>query len=293
MVKDILKAQLTTPDRSGCGTKKMFCAALTFEDVEKNFPLFTSRPLPFKSPFEEIQFFMRGRVQTKELEAKGVMFWHDQTTRSFLDSRKLNYLPEGHMGYAYGAVMRHAGGHYDENYNPVGGFDQLAYAINTLKTDPWGRRAHIELWSPPDLDKGALTPCCHGYNFTCTPDENGNPELNLAINIRSADTPFGTQANAAQFGYLLMAMAKLVGMKPRQLTLMIVDAHVYSGGYANQVPFMNEAVTREFFDLPQMEITKELHTMQDLLDMSIHDVTFHNYTPNKTKMKEKRPPLAA
>jgi len=300
LMKEVIAIENKTPDRTGCGTRKMFGATVDFPDVLKRFPLFTSRPVPFKFCFEEITMFLKGIVQTKYLEEKGVNFWKGNTTREFLDKRKLNHLPEGHMGWAYGAVLRHDGGdylktengEYDPRYIPTGGFDQLAYVINELKTDIWSRRALIELWSPANIYNCALTPCCHGYNFTAEMGSDGKPELNLAITVRSSDTPFGLAANAPQFGYLLVAMAKLVGVRPKKLSMILIDAHVYSGGYANQVPYIKEAVEREMYPLPQLIIHKELNTMEDLLSMTMDDLEFENYEKNTTTMKEKRPPMA-
>jgi thymidylate synthase len=295
LLKDILANKNKTPDRTGCGTQKNFGATLDFPDVTKAFPLFTGRPVPFYLCFEEIMFFLNGRVQTKELEAIGVNFWKKHTSRTFLDGRKLNYLPEGHMGWAYGAVMRHAGGTYDSEYNPTGGFDQLADLIKQLQDDTnlWSRRAMIELWSPENLSRMALTPCCHNYNFSTTMGDDGEPELNLAIKIRSSDTLFGLGgANAPQFGFLLMAMAKLIGVKAKCLSLIIIDAHIYSGGYGDQIAFAEEAITRELYPLPQMVIEKDLNTMEDLLALTIDDIQFVDYKRNKTKMVTPRPPMA-
>lgn len=294
LLKDLASVPVTTPDRTGCGTQKSFALTLCFPDITKAFPLLTSRPVPLRLSVEEMLFFCNGRVQTKELEAKGINFWKDNTTREFLDARGLNYLPEGHMGYAYGAVMRHAGGDYDKDYNPTGGFDQLRYVYETLKKDIWSRRAMIELWSPQDLGRMALTPCCHNYNFCATMGEDGIPVLNLAVKIRSSDVLFGLGGdNAPQFGFLLTAMAKLVGARPGALSFPLVDAHIYSGGYANQLPYVMEAVQRDFSPLPQLEITKELNTLEDFLSMTMDDIRVLNYNPNKTPMKEKRPPMAA
>lgn len=293
LLKDILAIENVTPDRTGCGTKKTFGATLDFTDVSKAFPLLTARPVPFRLCFEEMMFFLNGRVQTKELEEKGVMFWNGNTSREFLDARGLDYLPEGHMGYAYGAVMRHAGGDYNDNYEPTGGFDQLAYVIDELEKDIWSRRAMIELWSPADLSRMALTPCCHNYNFSATMGVDGNAELNLAIKIRSSDTPFGLGGdNAPQFGFLLLAVAKLLGVKPKKLSLILIDAHIYSGGYANQIPYIEEAVGREINPLPTLKITKQLDSMDDLLSMTMENIEFFNYRPNKSKMQTPRPPMA-
>jgi len=293
LMRDILAIEHITPDRTGCGTKKTFGATLDFNDVALAFPLLTGRPVPFRLCFEEMMFFLNGRVQTGELEDKGIMFWHGNTRRTFLDGRGLQELPEGHMGYAYGAVMRHAGGDYDENYQPVGGFDQLDYVIRELQRDIWSRRAMIELWSPADIDRMALTPCCHNYNFAATMGADGLPELNLAVKIRSSDTPFGLGgANAPQFGFLLVAMAKLLAVRPKKLSLVLIDAHIYSGGYANQIPYIEEAVEREISPLPQLIINRELHCMADLLALTMADLSFNNYQPNSTKMSTPRPPMA-
>lgn len=291
--RDLLSVSTITPDRSGCGTKKIFGAVLEFPDVANAFPLMTGRPVPIRHPIHEILFMLNGQVQTKHLEEKGCKFWVGHTSRSFLDSRGLNYLPVGHMGYAYGAVMRHAGGDYDENYNPVGGFDQLAYVVKQLQQDIWTRRAIIELWSAQDLDRMALTPCCHTYNFCASLGADGLPVLNLAITIRSSDVLFALgPANAPQFGFLLLAMSSLLGVKCGALSLHLVDAHVYAGGYGNQVEFMAEAVEREIFPLPQMEIKKQLNTLDDLLSITMDDIQIHNYVKNTAKMKAQKPPMA-
>lgn len=294
LLRDALAVDVVTPDRTGNGRMKLFGAALVFPDVTKAFPLFTGRPLPINSPFRELMFFLNGRVQTKELEAVGVKFWQTHTSRAFLDSRNLGHLPEGHIGFAYGAVMRHAGGSYDEVFNPVGGFDQLAYVVDTLQKDIWSSRAMIELWAPQDLDRMALTPCCHNYNFSSTMGEDGSPVLNLAIKIRASDLCYGLPANACQFGILLIAMAKLLKVRAGALTLNIVDGHIYcGGGEADQVAFVREIVERELFDLPQVVITKELNTLDDLLSLRMDDFQVLNYKKNTKKMITKRPAVAA
>ena len=39
------------------------------------------------------------------------------------------------------------------------GVDQLAAAINTIKTNPTDRRILVSAWNPKDLDQMALPPC--------------------------------------------------------------------------------------------------------------------------------------
>jgi thymidylate synthase len=297
----IVNKNVATPDRTGCGTNKQCGVALHFPDIVEEHPLFTARKMPVRSPIEETLFFCRGHVQTKLLEAKNCNFWKGHTSREFLDEKRgLNHLPTGHMGYAYGAVMRNAGGDYlkledgsyDPEYIPTGGFDQLAYVIDELKRDLWSRRAMIELWAPQDLYRMALTPCVHNYNFTAEMDENGEPVLNLIMKIRSSDGAFGLGSNANQCGFFLKAIAKILGVRPKALTLMIVDSHLYSGSYADQLPYVKELLTREIRKGPKLTITKELNTLEDLLALEYTDILVEDYNPIEEPMKTPRPPMA-
>ena len=75
-------------------------------DLEEEFPLLTTRLISFKIVFEELMFFLRGRTQTKELEAKGITIWVGNTNRAELNKRGekdpifLEY-EEGEMGPMY------------------------------------------------------------------------------------------------------------------------------------------------------------------------------------------------
>lgn len=75
--------------------------------------------------------------------------------------------------------------------------------------------------------------------------------------------------------------------------LNIVDAHIYAGGYADQVAYAQEAVERELFTLPQVVITKDLNTLADLLSLTMDDFQVNNYVKNTKPMTTKRPPVAA
>ncbi len=294
LLSDLLKIEHNTPERTGNGSIKFFAPTLYFPDISKAFPLFTSRPVPFRLCFEEMQLFLRGQTDTNLLEKKGIKFWMGNTRRKFLDNRGLKKLPQGNMGYAYGAIIRHVGGVFNKYFEPSGGIDQLAYVYNALKKDIWDRRAIIELWIPQHLNDMALTPCCHTYNFSTTMGDDGKPELNLAITIRSSDVVFGLGgANAPQFGYLLTAMAKLLKVRPKALALFLVDPHIYSGtGKASQIEYAKEAVTRSCTPLPQIEIKKELNNLDDLTSLTIDDIAIHNYKPNEEPMRTVRPEMA-
>ena len=83
-------------DRTGVGTKSMFAKTLEF-DISERIPLLTVKKMVYESVLKEILFFVSGSTDTKELEAVGVNYWRGNTSRKFLDDRKLNY-QEGDMG---------------------------------------------------------------------------------------------------------------------------------------------------------------------------------------------------
>src|SRR5579885_3208257 len=135
-------------DRTGIGTKSIFGSTLRFSLKDNTLPLLTTKKMFFKGVVEELLFFIRGETDTKKLEAKGVNIWKGNTSREFLDSRGLTYLPKGDMGKSYGFQWRKWGEDINNNgplrwslYDEQG-IDQLKEVFESIKNDPNSRR-HI------------------------------------------------------------------------------------------------------------------------------------------------------
>ncbi|QPB44430.1 thymidylate synthase [Medusavirus stheno T3] len=97
-------------ERTGCGTVSVFSPPkLVFKDVGRRFPLLTTKRVFWRGVIEELLWFLRGSTDSKELEAKGVNIWKENTTREFLDNRGLHHLPEGSIGVGYGHQWRRWG----------------------------------------------------------------------------------------------------------------------------------------------------------------------------------------
>lgn len=143
-------------------TWSRFATNLTF-DLNKSFPLLTTKKMFLRGIFEELKFFLLGQTNTKILEQKKVNIWKGNTTRQFLDSVGLQHLCEGDMGPLYGFQLRHYGAEYHGcNFDYTGlGYDQFANVLNLLKTDKYSRRIMMTTYNPAQIAQGPLPPC-HG-----------------------------------------------------------------------------------------------------------------------------------
>ena len=160
-IQKILNKGIEKLDRTQVGTLSTFGKSFKYNIRNYRLPLFTHRKMFYRGIIEELLFFISGKTDTKILESKNVNIWKGNTSREFLDSRKLNHLKEGDMGAGYSFQLRHFGAEYinaeTEYINK--GFDQLKYVIDLIKRDPNSRRILFSYWNPSDLDKVALPSC--------------------------------------------------------------------------------------------------------------------------------------
>ena len=282
MMGDVLARGADVPDRTGVGSRAMFDAKLIFPAGV--FPFSTVRSAPLWMAFEEFWMFMRGETQTKALEAKGIRFWKGNTSREFLDKRGLSHLDEGDMGMAYGFQWR---GYNRELSEHV--IDQLKETIDTLKKDPYSRRIYTTLWNPSASKFMALTPCWHSHQFVVLPDENGEKVLHMKLLNRSLDTLFGLQFAVQQYKLYQMAVAKMLGFKCGALSCDLTQFHLYQ----NQFEYAAETLTRDLGVAGEVEITKELNSLEDMLAMTWEDIRVTGLEVNDKPYVAKRPPMAA
>jgi len=296
----ILETGVDRPDRTGIGSRAIW-GAMVDVDLADGFPIPTTRKTFFRIAFEETWWMLRGGVDTKQLEEKKINIWVGNTTREFLDNRGLKHLPEGHMGKGYGFQWRHFGGDYQKTitdlewrgaslvmgangqmeivpdgygkpskdyYQPIGGVDQVWNLLQGLKNDPNGRRHIISGWNPQQLHEMALPPC-HLYNQYQILDGR----LNSSFVMRSHDWLYGGPFNFMGYAMLNIAIAKYLGLEPGHLTYFGNDVHIYD----NQIEMAKIQVTREPYPLPKMTLTKDIKTMDDLLNIQYEDWILEGY----------------
>jgi len=250
------------------------------------FPLLTTKKLFFKGVFEELMFFIRGQTNAKILSEKQVKIWEGNTSKEFLLSQNLNY-QEGDMGPMYGFQWRHFGEEYkgyNKEYN--GGYDQLSYVLNEIKTNPNSRRIIMTTYNPAQAKQGVLFPC-HGIGIVFNTSEIGIDnnkrvyELNCMQLQRSCDYFLGVPFNIASYSLLVYLICEVLNNDetctnkyiPGNFILSLGDYHLYKS-------HINEArrqVIRTPCDFPQLIFKNKRKNIEEF---ELNDIEIINYNPH-------------
>lgn len=293
LLKEVIDTGEDRNDRTGVGTKALFGRTLRFDLSKGTLPLITTKRIFWKGVVEELLFFLRGETQTKKLEERGVNIWKGNTSREFLDSRGLYYLPEGSYGKSYGYQWRNFNGTIpvegDEPNISIGKLyglddktvedlemykldiriDQITDVFKSLKEDPHGRRHLITAWNPSQLNEMSL-PCCH-YSFQFYVSNKN--ELSCLFNMRSVDTFLGLPFNIASYALLTHIFAKALGYTAKELIWVGADTHIYS----NHIEAVKEQLSRKSLPFPTIQIKKEISSVEDVEKLSLEDIELLDY----------------
>ena len=213
----------------------------------------------------------------------------------------------GDLGPIYGAQWRGWGEYGEPEF--VKGIDQIADAINLLKTDPDSRRMIVNAYNVGELDQMVLPPCHMMFQFYTRElsleerelywrnhmgmkgihymlvsydgeeglhkeyDKQNVPRrtISLMYYARSQDVPLGTPFNISSYALFLMIIAKHVNMVPEELIANMGDCHIYN----NQIEGIKEQLTRVPYDLPTVKISDRV--VNDISEYEIDDFVLENY----------------
>lgn len=271
LVRRVVKEGEERAGRNG-KTYGIFGDRLVF-DLNKGFPLLTTKKMFWKGIAEELLWFLRGSTDANELKDKGVHIWDGNTTRAFLDSRGLKDYEEGECGPIYGYQWRCFGGDYPTHEN---GMDQIRYVLRELHANPFGRRAIICAWNPKQMHQMCLPPCHVLYNFHVS-----NNGLSCQLYCRSQDIMLGTPYNIASTSLLTHILAKVLHMNVDRVILVTGDTHIYE----EHLEGAQEQISRDPYPFPTMTITKEAPPLDSTIDtklkwieeLTIQDFLIENY----------------
>lgn len=280
LLKDVMDNGQDRPDRTGIGSRFVNGRLLRW-NLQDGFPMLTSRRVSLRIAFEETMFFLRGLSDTKLLEEKNINIWRGNTSREFLDSRGLTQLPEGDMGRGYGVQWRDWRSHGSN-----ASVDQINLMLQGIRQDPHSRRHVVTGWNPGELDQMALPPCHMLQMYTVSGEfstESGR--LNNCFVMRSNDVPYGLPYNIMSYALLNHIFAQHLGLAPGELVYMGWDVHIYN----NQFEMVSEQLERTPGALPTLRITKDLSTIDDIMQLEWSDIQLKGYNPqpdikNKPKM---------
>jgi len=239
LLKFVLNNGIRKETRNGF-TYSYFGGLLRFDVNDGlSFPLLTTKKVFFRGIVEELLWFLRGSVNSKELEEKGINIWKGNSSREYLDSNGFFNYPEGFLGPIYGYQWR--------SFN--GSFDQLKYVLEELNLNN-SRRALLSAWNPQQLKEQALPPCHLIYNFY----KSDNNELSCMMYMRSADLFLGVPFNIASTALLTMIIAKVMQMKVKDICISICDIHIYD----EHIEQSKIQIENEIYNAPKLNIKKEI-----------------------------------
>jgi thymidylate synthase len=190
LIEHVLLNGVRKDDRTGTGTLSVFGYQMRF-DLGRGFPLVTTKKLHLKSIVHELLWFLRGETNIRYLNEHGVRIWDEWAT------------DDGDLGPVYGAQWR--------NWLAPDGrrIDQIAGAVDLIRTDPDSRRIIVSAWNVADIDRMALPPCHALFQFYVA-----DGALSCLLYQRSADVFLGVPFNIASYALLTMMVAQATGQRP-------------------------------------------------------------------------------
>jgi thymidylate synthase len=234
-------------DRTGTGTKSVFGWQMRF-DLAQGFPLVTTKKVHLKSIIYELLWFLRGDGNARWLQQHGVTIWDEWADPN-----------TGDLGPVYGVQWRSwptpSGGH----------IDQIAQAVQQIKTHPDSRRIIVSAWNVAELDKMALMPCHALFQFYVA-----DGRLSCQLYQRSADIFLGVPFNIASYALLTHMMAQQCDLQPGDFVWTGGDCHLYS----NHMEQVREQLSRTPYPFPQLVLKRR---PASIFDYAYEDFEIVNY----------------
>lgn len=258
LIREILEKGSLEETRNG-KTKSIFGYSMRFSLKDGELPLLTTKKVAWKTCFRELQWFIRGSTNNKELQDKNVHIWDGNSTREFLDSRGLHKNEVNDLGPIYGHQWRHFNAEYTDCHSDYSGkgIDQLANIISELKNPltRCSRRHIISAWNPCQINEMALPPCHILMQFNV----RDNKYLSCALMQRSIDTCIGAPINIASYSFLTHIIAKHCDLIADEFIYFLGNAHIYEEHFEP----IQEQLKREPFPFPKINILQKHDNIED------------------------------
>ena len=246
LLQHILDNGTEKTDRTGTGTRSCFGYQMRF-DLQKGFPMVTTKKLHVKSIFYELLWFLKGETNIKYLKENGVSIWDEWANE------------EGELGPVYGKQWRS----WEGAIGVV--VDQITELIEQIKKTPDSRRLIVSAWNVAELPKMALMPCHTLFQFYVA-----DGKLSCQLYQRSADVFLGVPFNIASYALLTMMIAQVCDLECGDFVHSFGDVHLYN----NHIEQAKLQLSRTPFELPTLKINP---AVKDIFSFDFSDFTIENY----------------
>lgn len=236
-------------DRTGTGTLSLFGYQMRF-DLQKGFPLVTTKKCHVKSIIHELLWFLHGDTNIDYLKQNGVSIWDEWADE------------QGNLGPIYGHQWR---SWVTSDGNSI---DQISQVIQQIKQTPDSRRMIVSAWNVGDLSKMKLAPCHVLFQFYVA-----DGKLSCQLYQRSADIFLGVPFNVASYSLLTLMIAQCCDLRPGEFIHTFGDAHLY----LNHLDQARLQLERKPKALPVMELNP---ATKNIFAFRYGDFTLHNYDPH-------------
>lgn len=257
VLKHVLENGSKIEDRTGTGTLKTFGYQSRY-NLEKGFPLLTTKKLHVESIIHELLWFLRGETNINYLKWNGIKIW-DEWADENNEVGKLY----GHQWRSWEAIKSSSDG------LKLIRIDQIKETIKNLINNPYSRRHVISAWNVGQLDEMNLPPCHIIMQF----DVDDQKRLSLQVYQRSCDVFLGLPFNIASYSLLLMMVAQVCGYKPYEFIHTLGDTHLY----LNHLSQAKLQLKRNPRKLPTITLNPKVTNIDDF---KFNDFLLQNYYPH-------------
>lgn len=297
--KMILEEGVDKGDRTGTGTKSIFGHQMRF-DLQKGFPLLTTKRIPFRLIKSELLWFIKGDTNIRYLLEQNNHIWDEWAFERYVKSavytgpdmtdfgrralvdEEFNQLYQtemakftdqilkdeafaaqyGELGNVYGSQWR--------NWKTSQGetIDQLKEVIEMIQKTPDSRRLIVSAWNPEDVPNMALPPCHTLFQFYVA-----DGKLNCQLYQRSADVFLGVPFNIASYALLTHLIAHETGLEAGEFVHTFGDAHLY----VNHIEQMKEQLAREPRAFPTLKLNTD---KKSIFEFEMEDIEISDYNPH-------------
>jgi thymidylate synthase len=236
-------------DRTGTGTLSVFGYQMRF-DLNKGFPLLTTKKIHLKSVIHELLWFLTGNTNIQYLKDNGVSIWDEWADEN------------GDLGPVYGFQWRSWASSNGQS------IDQIKNLIDGIKHNPDSRRLIVSAWNVAEIDNMKLPPCHAFFQFYIADNK-----LSCQLYQRSADIFLGVPFNIASYALLTRMVAQVCELECGDFVHTLGDAHIY----LNHIEQVNEQLSRTPKSLPVMNINSAI---KDIFKFKYEDFELLNYDPD-------------
>jgi thymidylate synthase len=216
-------------------------------DLQKGFPLITTKKVHTKSIIHELLWFLKGETNIAYLKENGVSIWNEWANKN------------GELGPVYGKQWRS----WEGKDGKV--VDQISDLIKQIKSNPDSRRLIVSAWNVTELPEMALMPCHTLFQFYVA-----NGKLSCQLYQRSADVFLGVPFNIASYALLTLMIAQVCDLEAGEFIHTFGDVHIYN----NHLEQVKLQLSRTPYPLPAMKLNS---SVRNIFDFKFEDFTLENY----------------